>query len=75
MEFMNPGYYYSEGYMDDLAQICTEVKYEKALSHFLSIIEEQGITMNLKKCTFATTSFHYLGHKISEHIKYKGITM
>jgi hypothetical protein len=54
-------------YLDDhLIASRTMEEHMKHLSQFFQVLQENGLTINPSKCTFASTSVKFLGHMVSE---------
>ena len=52
-------------YMDDILVFGGDFnQHNERLHRVLNAIENAGLTLNLKKCTFGTSSVSYLGHRI-----------
>ena len=56
-----------EVYMDDCMIPTTDIKESLTnINFFLSILENNGLTINLKKCIFFASTITFLGYEISE---------
>ena len=56
-------------YLDDIT-VCgrTREEHDKNLERFLNAAQECNLTLNEKKCVFATTSIKLLGYQISDGV-------
>lgn len=53
-------------YLDDILVFGRDlIEHNQRLKHVLSVVGKSGLTLNLKKCSFASDSVRYFGHVIS----------
>ncbi len=54
-------------YLDDhLIASATLEEHRQHLAEFFQVLQDNGLTINPSKCTFAVTSVKFLGHMVSE---------
>jgi hypothetical protein len=61
---------FTEPFIDDMAVCSSEwMQHLNHLDKYLSTIQDAGITLNLKKCTFARSNVKFVGHLIGSGTK------
>jgi recombinational DNA repair protein (RecF pathway) len=55
-------------YLDDhIIARCTLEEHYNHLRQFFTILQENGLQINLSKCMFAASAVEFLGHRVDQH--------